>query len=738
MSFSFETRDVQAPESHGWVTERLEQKRGGWLFGALGTGKSHTVRKAVQGGLWIDVSAGPLVGQRFAVDLARQAGAAGRSLLAAFQREGLEASLEVAERVVNGHPLIVDGVDRLLPAPSNLDDPAGALWQDERKALLDWLRGRIEHTPTLLVGRRYPQDVESRFSHVAPRDWPIRLVEAETGFRDWPRLGRCARGNPAVLSLARALVPLLPAAEFNTLVAQAAEEEVSVTALLQRLGQAFQASAPLSWQKVLAIVGALGEVPRDVFERLRGGVSSRAVNPERTVDERLDLERLRTLQLVEERAGVLSLLPALLDAGAIRALTATEREDVLPAAAHALLAPINDPRSLVPEQAERVLRAHAIFVELGDMSLAERTATLHVHGLVDLARRTSMEGEHRRSWPQYDGIFRMMQSSRWGIGDTAGRRLLSYVRHYRARDGALAQALDDATCLTEYRQAAIEWPDNALWHQRLIEALIRLGRPVEAGQAVAQAYQLVEAHPRRDELLRVRPAWTALRSGLPLLSLDLIEPVLDLPPDLFPEVADGGRRLLARWEGGLPLAELPFSMAPEGVEGRVVFHVPKMIELRRTAADRWVAQLQGLAFEGDSGRPRGSIEALARRLGDETRRLVSTPSSSLGEKDVRLKGRLLSLVDALNSDVGLEHAAERWIVGRIVDRALVPTMRHLPAVEVPDALIPESVEGLYFARVPVYRDGVPSGPATRIEPAGSGCGTDSLLELLARLSEEAA
>ncbi|HSN99192.1 MAG TPA: hypothetical protein VLS89_12945, partial [Candidatus Nanopelagicales bacterium] len=467
-----------------------------------------------------------------------------------------------------------------------------------------------------------------------------------------------------------------------------------------------------------------------------GGVPG-ARDAEPLTDERFTLDRLRDLKLIEERAGLLSVLPALVVAGAIRSLTPREREELLPTVAHALLAPINDPRSLKPEDADRVLRAHAIFIKLGDMSQAERTAALHVHGLVDLARRTSLDERHTEAWRQYDGLLRMLQSGPFSTADRVGRRLLSYVRHYRSRDGALAGILDNATCLAEYRQALAEWPENALWHQRVIEALIRLGRPIEATQAVCDAYERVEPHPRRDELLRVRPAATAVRSELPLLSLELIEPVLDLPEDLYPEVIDGSRTLLRRWEEGLTVPELPFHPEQAAAEGSLVFHTPVKVELRR-AGPTWVARLQGLPDEGRAERPRGAIEELARHLAGEARRLVSTPSSNLGVKDVRLKGRLLSIVDALNSDIGLEHAAERWIVGRVVGRELVPTMRHLPPIEIPEALFPESTEGLYFARVPVHRDGIPSGPATKLSPAGSGRGTGALLELLARMSEDAA
>lgn len=273
MIFRFETRDVPVPTTR-WVGERLGQKRGGWIFGPMGTGKSHAVRMAVRERIWVDVASGPLLSQRFASDLARQLGADGRTLLEAFRSEGIEASLRIADQVMNGHPFVVDGVDALLSGTPSLDDPAVTHWQDEKQVLLAWLRGRLERSPTFLVGRRRPQEVESLEStcaHATPDEWPIRLEETDSGYRNWPTLGKLAKGNPAVLTLARALIPLLPASAFNDLVEQAEDDKATVLGLLQALGEAFRSSAPPSWQRVLALVGAVGEAPRDAIEPLLDG-----------------------------------------------------------------------------------------------------------------------------------------------------------------------------------------------------------------------------------------------------------------------------------------------------------------------------------------------------------------------------------------------------------------------------------------------------------------------------------
>ena len=730
MTAIFETRDVLVSATI-FVRELLAEGRGGCIFGAPGSGTSHAVRAAMQGvpgGIRIDVTSGPLLGLRFMADVARQVGTDGRPVLEAVRHDGIKGAIAVAERVINGHPLIVDEAQRLLPTPESPEDPAASLWQDEKSAVLDWLRERIERTPTLLVGQRRIPDVTKSHRHRAPEEWPLLL--RGTG-HDWDQLGRLARGNPAVLTLARALVPWLWVPDFNGLIEQAAADEAGERELLLRLGEAFQSSAPPSWQRVIALVAAVGETPHE------------ALVAALDAQQRSALAELTRIGLVEERPGGLDLLPALLDAGAVQPLTAQERAVLLPAVAHQLLAPIHDVRSLQPEHAARVLSAHGIFVELGDMPNAERTASLHVHGLVELARRTSLDKDYPRAWQRYDSVFRMLQAGAFGAGGDTGRHLVSYVRHYRAWNGQMAGALDEAVCLDEYRESLRQWPENALWHQRTIQAMIRLGRVVEARAALLDAYRDVPYHPRRDELLRMRPARTAMSAGAPTLSLELLDPVLEVPAEVNPGLAAERDELLGRWAQGILLAEL--SYRPTGIErvgldalqGRVVFMHETKVSVRKTHAT-WVARLPELAADARAQGPLAALELLGAELASEARRLVSTPSSSLSDRDLRRKGSILALVDVLNSDIGIDHDEDRWLVGRIEGGRFLPTMRDLPPAEIPPALLPECTEGLYFARVPVYRDGAPRGPVEALKPAGRGRTLDDLLDLLTRMSEDEA
>ncbi len=738
VSSSFDPQDAPSPTT-SWVREQAKRGRGGWIFGPTGSGKSHAVRAASLGGISVDLVPGPLMGQRLVVDLARQLETDGRAVLQATRHRGLAAAFEIADQAIDGHPFVVDSAEQLVLEPASPDDPATVLWREDKLALSHWLLARVERSPTFLVSRWSTGDEPQRHQHRAPDGAGIKWRISSNPL-ELPLLTQLAKGNPAASVIAHALAPLIPALDFDALLFGVFEDEASASAAMvrQQLGRVFQSVAPKGWQQILALLAVVGEAPRDALEAVLDGRAAaeggaRDSSPD---DSLIALRQLQQLDLVIERVGRLSVLPALRAFGAIRALTDQERAVLLPGVAHSLLAPVNNLRSLEPTDADRVLLAHSVFVALGDTGNATRTAALHVHGLVDLARRSSLNERFSDAWQQYDGVLRMLSSGEIGVTDRAGQRLMSYVRHYRAWNGFRAGALDDAACLADYQSAIEGWADNALWHQRVIQTLIRLGRLVDARRAIDAAYTRVEDHPRRDELLRVRPAWTALDAGALALSLELLEPVLDVAWDLSPEVADGRDALLRRWKSGLHLEELSFSFADTGSEGSVKLLQPLEVRIRQSR-DGWVAHATRLG-ELRGATPRLALQSLARSLAEETRRLVATPTSELNDRDIRRKGLMLSYVDALNSDIGLERRRERWIVGRVEDRRLIPTMRRLPPIDVPAALLPETTEGLYFVRVPVYRDGIPSGPAEAIESAGSGYSLHELLAQLERMNEQAA
>lgn len=423
MSSSLDPQDASSPTTL-WVRAQAQQGRGGWIFGPTGSGKSHAVRAARLGGISVDLVSGPLMGQRLVVDVARQLDADGRAVLEETRHRGLAAALEIADQAIDGHPFIVDAAEQLLVEPASPDDPATVLWREDKLALQRWLFARVERSPTFLVSRWSTGSEPERYRHRAPDGPPVKWRRRITfdNLLELSLVAKLAQGNPAASIIAHALAPLVPAEDFNALLFEVFDDEASAAMVRQQLGRVFQAVAPKGWQRVLALLAVVGEVPRDAIEAVlggRAGAEGGALDSS-TDDSLIALRRLQQLDLVIEREGRLSVLPALRAFGAIRALNDQERAVLLPGVAHSLLAPVNNLRSLDPTDADRVLLAHSVFVALGDTGNAERTAALHVHGLVDLARRCSLNDRFSEAWQQYDGVLRLLSSGEIGVCDQAG------------------------------------------------------------------------------------------------------------------------------------------------------------------------------------------------------------------------------------------------------------------------------------------------------------------------------
>jgi hypothetical protein len=524
--------------------------------------------------------------------------------------------------------------------------------------------------------------------HRPTTQWPIKL-RGGPGFVEWVLFGkRVARDNPAALVLGRALLSLIGVEDFNLLVQRADVEEIHGVELIRLLGGLFLRSAPPSWQRALSLLAFVANYPRDHFESTLSGTSS-------TENTELSIDRLVELGLVEERNDSLSVAPSII--GMVDDVTEEDRVSVLPALAERILRPVNSLGSLIPEDARRVLHAHAIYVALSDFSAAERTARLHLHGLVDLARRTSLGGARSAAWRQYDAIYFMLRSGGWQAQSVEDRRTRSYVVHYRTWNGSAAGHLDPEETLLGYRSSAGDWPENALWWQRTLQSLLRLGRLTDFHKEFESAYANVPPHPRRDEILRIRPAETALEQGQPELSLELLEPTLELRPDEHPTVVDRRDAILRRWSQGVAMSELSYPT------GRLLFFQAHRLRITQTGR-LWRAVLSSLDVSSEGETPLGALWALGNMLGTSARGLVSIPSTRLSAPDVRRKGFLLAQIDVLNSDIGLPHQPDRWLVGRIEQDSFLPVMLGMDPIEIPYALQflrawPHPIDSVYIAGI---------------------------------------
>lgn len=740
------------------VKSWLAEGRGGVVTGPIGSGKSRVVRDAVNGAWWVDLRPGPLLGTRFVVDLTTHLEDGGAAVLQAMKSEGIRAAVELAERYMNGTPLVVDQCE-LLAFSTDWDhsDPSQALWLDERKELVQWLTRRLSDSTTVVVRRGVApfEDAREVFHHAAPAQQPEPPGSASGATSNWLTLVELAHHRPGILKLARAAFPYIGAEELRQRIKTLKQEESGPWDVLRYLGGMLHERAPTSWLRALSLVASLGDAPSELVKRtLRGapknpytfgslsgsrsGSRSRShsgssweAQPLRS-QEPPELSALIRLGLIEERAGTLSVLPVVQESGALIPPSTDDLTELLRRAAMRTMESVNDVSSLEPWHARQILRAHSLYLELGDNDNAFRTAQLHVGGLVELARRTSRdEREWQRARRQYEAIRDLIekQPEHWKSAND-GRRVRSYVLHYWAWNGRRAGTLPLDRVLEAWREAVDLWPDNALWHQRLIQGLIEGGRFRDARQALNQAYTRVGVHPRRDDLLRLRPAETAMTAGAPLIALELIEPVLDLDVNSDPDGAARLHALLEWWQTGVRLGEIP------GRSGVVRFNQELTVQLQR-GATRWLGRVGELDANAWESLPSSAIRALGDRLAKETEELVRTPSHRLSDDRLRRKGRLIGAIDLLNSDLGLEHASHRWLVGRLDEKNnhFLSVQQEFPPLELhPKALPSGTRRGLFYAKVPVFRDGSPSGPIEEIRDAGSGRTLRELLDELRMLS----
>lgn len=716
---SFAHRDVATPTTHH-VKQRLGEGKGCVVFGPAGSGKSYAVAAAVNGAIWVDLAEGPFQQTRFFVDVARQT-ERGEELLAVVAAGEPKAARELAAKLTRGRYLVVDRAERLMETPGwSWDEPAEALWQPEQCEFAVWLRSQLEVSPTVLVGRHLPGGPdEASIRHYSPGEPPLRPERPGDELRDtWHRLVRVVGERPAGLVLARAALPFVGLEALTALIAELDHSGAAADPLVafRLLAAVLRDRAPLSWHRVLTVAHALDGGERSVIESV---ISE---------EDRPALQALRRNGLLRERDGRVKILPALIDSGGLGRLNEDERRDLLFKTANRLRTAVNDLRSLTPEDADRVYRAHELFVQVGDFDNARQTARLHVAGLVDLARRTSLGAEWERARQQYEAIRNLLAT----LGEPkteSARHTLAYVLHYRAYNGELSKTLAPDEVLTGYQDALKHWPKNALWHQRVIETLIRAARERDALQAVETAYGQVDDHARRHNFLRVRPARVAMNSGAPVTSLRLIEPILnDIPWDSDPEGASNLEDLLSRWAAGVQVHELPHA------SGALFFKRSTRVELQHLD-DGWRARF--LSFASKPGRADGPVSAvtdLATKLVQELQVLLA-PAHTLDDERVRRKSALIARVDTLNSDLGIEHSTHRWLLGRIEGNHFVPVQRD-DLEPIPfQGVAAVSSDGLYIAKVPVFRDGAPSGGIDELVPAGSG---RSLEELVADLVKHSA
>jgi len=696
----------------------LGRNDGCLVTGAPGSGKSHAVREAVNGAIWVNLDTGDFQTTRFFVDLARQVDG-GAALLEMVAQQRLDDATRIASELLGPRCLVVDRAERLVhDVDLSWGDPLHTLGAAQNADLATWLLAR-SGAPTVLLSRRtLPNWQGALVSHKRPTSWALKLQRAPDGYRDWQRLTQLIDQRPGGMTLARAVIPLTGPHEFARLMDQAEQlrsDGDGPNQVLRILAGTLAQRAPAPWRRVFTLVAALDGAPRSIIESVLDA------------DDHFALAWLRDIRLIEERDERLTVLPLLRDFAG-DALESADHRELLGKAAHDLLTRVNDPETLKPAEADFVFRAHTLFVRRGDFANARKTATLHATGLIDLAKRTSQNRDWQEARRLYTNIIELLEH-KWGeLRSTHSRRSMSYAIHYRGYNDERVSQSSSVQVLHDYERSIDLWPENALWRQRQIEAFIRRGDFRRAQASVDAAYSTVKEHPRRDTILRVRPALTATHSEAPLFGLELLAQV-EVTFNQDPEGAGLLNQINDEWDRGVPLRAAPRA------QGELIFRNPIRVSVQHKN-HKWRAQT--IDFHSKLGRGDTALAAvrdLADKLGDEARTLLSTPSHLLDDDPLARKSELITYIDPLNSDLGLEHASHRWLLGRLEHDSFVPLQRK----DFDPISLPPSVRGdheslgEYFAKVPVYRDGRPSGPVEELRPAGSGRPLRELLSSLAEL-----
>lgn len=688
------------------------------MYGEPASGKAEATAQAVNGAVWINLGRGPLTQAHLMVDLAEQLGG-GSGILEHYAAGHVTRAFDAADTALRGQNLVIEGVDQLWgAAPSAADVLSGAATNEMRA----WLARRVEHTPTVLISDKRPHrslgDIERlhhdpRVAASRPSDLPENLWEL-------------VEHSAGAVHIAQTLAQVCATSRLESL-AEDLETEPTMEARLRILAQELSRAVGVDRRPGLAALSALPDIPDDDLSALLG-------------EDAADLDHLRDLGLIVARRGRTQLWRPIRESISLDTREPAVSE-ALRRGADRVLRPVNDIDSLAPADAGRVLRAHDLLVHAGDFRAAARLARLSLSGLIDLARRLGRQ-DFGAAFRLYDDMYQLrglaVDREQRASRDDSVSRIWSYVTHYRAYYGGRSDALLPDEVREGYQEAIGGWPENALWHQRLVQAWIRGGDEDAARRALARAdAQVPDAdHPERPNLLRLRPAGTALRHSMINLGLDLVDDTWD---DQRPGVQAERRRLLQN------LDELTVETLGRPGHRLVLLRPTRLIV--QPLGQRWMAALQGLSdFDGVGPTPGAAVTALVERLRERTKALLASRVSWLSDMDLAQKTALISTLDLLNSDLGIAFDDHRWVVARVQGGRLCPLDADLGELPIAEALQPTtsvddllsgwSPPGLFAARVPIHRDGHPTGEAAdRLEPLGEA---RDLTDLLHALREVAA
>lgn len=374
-----------------------------------------------------------------------------------------------------------------------------------------------------------------------------------------------------------------------------------------------------------------------------------------------------------------------------------------------------------------VLEAHRHFAMLEDLDRAREFAKFGAATLLETACCLSLRGRADRSCfgraaSFYDAVLQLNDAVN-ARGDALPDRVVGYATHYKHYNRYRAHVESPADTIRGYRRALISWPENALFHSRLIGALMVEDRYPEAEQAIQTAHRVVPPHPQRESVLRAR-------TSAKLLKRERYEAALLVwdghrPTGLDGYTASAISSALEEWQTG---RLRDFSQ-------QLVFTEPVTIRFSQRA-EGWTVVALDLAGHGVS--PAAAYSDLIVTVRARVTHLHRSLTHTLSAVDRMEKQRLLGLVDLAASGLLDLGAGTTWVYGRLTgtpDGLAFAT--HDGFVLPLDATLAQThaEESSYrLARVKTGDAGEPVGPVLELE---APLGGDSTL-VLARWRERLA
>lgn len=358
-----------------------------------------------------------------------------------------------------------------------------------------------------------------------------------------------------------------------------------------------------------------------------------------------------------------------------------------------------------------VLEAHRHFAELDEVERAREFAAFGAGALLESGRRLSLSGRdgdargYADAAHSYDAVLQLDATSRQR-GGGLGPRVVAYATHYKHYNRYKADLETLEETLRGYEAALEGWPENALYHSRLISGLLVADRYGEARDRLVAAERRVPDYPRRAAVLRGRTADRLLRR-------DDVEAALLVWGDFEPEGLDRitGDRLFQRLKAGFESKRL------RSFEGQLVLHEPTHVRFATHAHGWLVHALDASALEAT---PAAAYTQLITAVAARTTTLHRTLTHRLTPRERMAKQTLLGLVDLAASGLLDLGDATTWVYGRLVqdDGRLVLRTDEGTSFGLPDDLqgTLTAEAGYRLARVSTGEAGEPAEPMLHLEP----------------------